>query len=324
MEVNYRAMRKEEQAAVVDLWAEEIGAPRDQIEQGFATEPAPRERSFVCVTESGEILSAVHYFARWIRDAAGQPQKVSALSGVATRAEARRQGHAARLLAMADQASLAEGCVWSLLFTGVTPFYERLGWQTFPTRYRQGVLSAEPLPELESGRLKMIDPWREPEIIPQLQRIYATYNAARSLTMVRDEEYWFTYLRPRIARPVVKIVAIMRQDDPGRLQGYVIAHFNEETVGVTEIGVLPCEPALVNILLGCVRRQALDIGIHLSRAYLPFEPAVDSALEVYFQGMETGYHHVLMGKPLAKNWQIADVAGIFQAPGAIPWPADDF
>jgi ribosomal protein S18 acetylase RimI-like enzyme len=73
-----------------------------------------------------------------MRDAAGEARLVGNVSHVATQPEARRRGHATRLMALAIDVMRADGCVWATLNTSeeARPLYERLGCA--PIRDRAG------------------------------------------------------------------------------------------------------------------------------------------------------------------------------------------
>jgi GNAT superfamily N-acetyltransferase len=321
--MHYRQLESNEIPVVLDLWAEEIDVPRERIEAQFNTDPQRLAHTHIAVTEDGEIVSAVHYFVRWIRDAEGMAQPVGALAGVATRADQRGRGIASYLLQQSLAAMEAEGCRWSLLFTEVNGFYEKLGWRTFATGYRQGMLQQERarVPSGVSVRpfalAQEVDGWA------RLAQIHALYNERRPLTTVRDLDYWRSYASLRLIDPNVTIFVAVKIEHPQDLLGYVIARIHTETIGIIEVGVRPELPDGIDLLLGAVRREAQDRGIGLSRVFLPREAVTDAAVEGYFQGVHHGTYEMLMGRPLT-GYSMAEIEATFGAEGAIPWPADDF
>lgn len=319
----YRPLRENDIPAVLDLWATEIDVPRERIEAEFNTDPDRLAHTHIAVSEDGEILSAVHYFVRWIRDAAGTAQRVGAVAGVATRADHRGEGIASRLLRQSLAAMEAEGCCWSLLFTKVNGFYEKLGWRTFPTGYRQGMLAQNPLSAPDGFAVRPFSPDQEEDGWARLAQIHAIYNERRPLTTVRDLDYWRSYASLRLIAPSVTLFVANRVDHPQDLLGYIVAHIHPETIGISELGVLPDLPDGVGLLLGAMQREARARGIQLSRVFLPREDAVNAAVERYFQGVYEGTYEMLMGRPLA-GYRMAEIEATFTAAGAIPWPADDF
>lgn len=321
--MHYRQLVEREIPAVLDLWATEIDVPRERIEAEFNTDPERLAHTHVAVNEEGDIVSAVHYLVRWIRDAGGVAQRVGAVAGVATHAAQRGQGIASRLLQQSLTAMEAEGCRWSLLFTEVNGFYEKLGWRTFATGYRQGMLAQNRLRGPSGFFVRPFAPAQEADGWARLAQIHAIYNERRPLTTVRDLDYWRSYASLRLLAPQVTIFAASRSDRPQDLLGYIVAHIHTETIGISEIGVLPDLPDGVNLLLGAMQREAQERGIGLSRVFLPREAGIDSALERYFQGVHAGSYEMLMGRPLA-GYSMAQIEATFAAAGAIPWPADDF
>jgi predicted acetyltransferase len=321
--MNYRQLHESEISAVLDLWAKEIDVPRERIKAEFNTDPQRLAHTRVAVTENDEIVSAVHYFVRWIRNAEGIAQPVGAVAGVATRADQRGQGIASRLLQQSLAAMEAEGCRWSLLFTEVNGFYEKLGWRTFATGYRQGMLAQSPMPSPHGFTVRPFAPAQEDDGWALLAQIHTIYNERRPLTTVRDLDYWRSYASLRMIAPQVAIFVASQVDRPQDLLGYVVAHIHTETIGITELGVRPELTDGINLLLGAMLREAQSRGIKLSRVFLPREVVIDAAVERYFQTVHHGTYEMLMGRPLA-GCSMAEIEATFGAAGAIPWPVDDF
>ena len=116
MSVEYRQLRPHEEGAVIDLWTDVFGSQRDQVQSEFADNPRRIEQTHVAVAGDGQLLSAIHYCHRAVRDVAGIPRLVAVIGHVGTRADARKQGHAGRLLALTIAGMRRDGCRWSLLW----------------------------------------------------------------------------------------------------------------------------------------------------------------------------------------------------------------
>src|SRR4051794_13308369 len=114
MAVEYRLLRAGEEPAVLALWGRSADDGAYQAAR-FATDPAVYQHTLVAVAPNGAIVSTLHYHLTRRRDATGRPRLVGELDSVATRADARRQGHATRLLLLALAALRHAGCAWSLL-----------------------------------------------------------------------------------------------------------------------------------------------------------------------------------------------------------------
>jgi GNAT superfamily N-acetyltransferase len=271
---------------------------------------------------SGRILAAVSYCLRHIRDASGTPQRVGGVSLVATHPEARGQGHASRLLLRAVDLMRGEGCRWSQLSTYISPFYERLGWRVMATRFRQGMLTPETLAPNTAYTIHALGPDELAARLGEIAAVYDAYNAGRPLTTVREPAYWRAYTLPRLLAPAATLLAASHGPD-APLCGYALAHFQEETFAITEIGALPGE-ATATALIFAVAAEAARRGIDKGRVYIPFEPEIDMALRTIYRVAEQGEHRVFMVRPLASDIDVDQIAAIPRAPGAIPWPADDF
>jgi predicted N-acetyltransferase YhbS len=321
----YRPLRDDDEAAVLALWAETFEEDPQRLRHALLDNPrARRDQTRVAVAADGTVLSAMHYHQRELRDLDGTPRPVAGLAVVATRPEARRQGHAGRLIEQTIAALRADACAWSLLFTDINPYYERYGWRTYATRYRQGLLAADQPASAGAYTTRGYDPRQAPGGWAPLAAVYAAYNARRPLTTVRDLPYWERYAPEKFCAPNARVWVAAPAGDAGTVAGYVLAHFTQETFVVLEIGVRADATEAIPALLAAVVDEARARGIGMGRVYIPREPAIDAALAGIYQQVHEDYHHVLMGLPLAPGWDDARIAAIFAAPGAISWPADDF
>ena len=179
-------MRAEEKGVVLGMF----GAPTYQAAR-FATDPAPHDHTYVAVASDSTILSTLHYLVTVRRDIIGRPHLVGMIDSVGTRAEARRQGHATRLLQLAVDALQTAGCDWSLLVATDEgrPLYERYGWQCYGEPWRRGTVAGA----LPAGDPRYVaqpyDPLNEPDGWDQIAAVDEAFNCLRPLTVVRDAAY---------------------------------------------------------------------------------------------------------------------------------------
>jgi GNAT superfamily N-acetyltransferase len=321
--ITYRGLLPTEEQQALDLWAAMIEAPRELLGLPYWSDPQRLAHTQVAVTDAGVIIAAAHYCVRQIRDAAGIPQLVGGVAGVATDHAYHRQGHARRLIEELIAAMRGAGCRWSLLFTMVNDFYARLGWRTFTTRYREGRLApdidARPTPYI----VRRFAPQHEPDGWATLEHIYRAYNQRRPLTTLRDDVYWRIFAGVRFTLPQAQVsVAVERATE--RICGYILAYVDTAAVTVIEAGMLDGHDLALDALLTAVRSSALSRGIVVGRVYLPVEPAVDAAVAAHFETVIPGVYQVLMGRPLAVDYTMDAIEAAFAAPGAIAWPVDDF
>jgi ribosomal protein S18 acetylase RimI-like enzyme len=319
----YRSLHPAEEQPALDLWAATIAAPREVIALPYWSDPQRIAHTRVAVTDAGVIIAAAHYCLRQIRDAAGIPQLVGGIAGVATDPAYRGQGHARQLMEQLIAAMQAAGCRWALLFTSANDFYAQLGWRPFTTHYREGRLAPNTDAQQTPYAIRPFAPQHERDGWAILARIYRGYNQQRPLTMLRDGTYWRTFARVRFTLPQAQVfVAVERATE--RICGYILAYVDAEAVAVIEAGVLDGHDQALDALLMAVRRAALSRGVVAGRVYLPVEPAVDAAVTDHFERVMVGTYDVLMGRPLAEDYGLDAIEAAFSAPGAIAWPVDDF
>ena len=322
--IDYRAVHPDEENAALDLWIATLPVPPERLRYEYHLDPKQHERTFVAVDAGGEVVSALAYVRRDLGDAAGNPRPVGCVCLLATRESARGRGHAARLLDLAAGAMREEGCAWQFLFTDVTGYYERLGWRTMASRYREGPLVAEPPAASAEISVRPYRPAEEPDGLEPLAEVYAAANDRRPLALRRDAAYWRTYLPPRFGAPTALVLVARRRPDAAEVDGYLLAHLLDGFFIANEIAVRPGAPGVAAALVGGLAREARARGLAGGRVYLPFEPEVDAALGLAFESLTVGYHHAMMVKPVGLGFGPAEIDAIFAAPGAISWPSDDF
>jgi GNAT superfamily N-acetyltransferase len=326
MAVEYRPMRPGELDAALDLWvAGNPGSDREEWRQEWLSLPVCGRETYVAALSDGTFLSTVHCWTQERRDATGSAQKVGYLSHVTTHPDARRRGHAGRLLDLTVEAMHHDGCVWSMLSADgeVHPLYERHGWRAFPTVYRQGALRrtadalSHPFPIRHCEPSSITDGWTD------LAATHEAYNATRSLTMMRDLEYWQNTLRAKLGRWDGAILFVAEAAAPERACGYAIAHFSGPGFLVIEIGARPDYDGAIPALLAAVGEEAARRGASGGRAYLPEEPELDAALDRLFEPLRRSEEQTLMARPIAPDVTDAHLEALFSTPGAIPWRLDD-
>jgi predicted acetyltransferase len=323
--VEYRAMRSGEEEAVLSLWAEVWNDGGAYFQRYFTVDPHRRpEHTCVAVDEDGWILSAAHVCLRDLRDADGIPRRVGCIANVATRQEARNQGHSGRLLELTVKVMEAEGCAGSLLYSGVNRHYERYGWRALPTPFRQGQIQ----PQREEGAAGFsvcpYDPVHGPAGWDRLASVYDAFNAARPLTIVRPLAYWRGFGARAFTEPGAVILAATRKAADDVLAGYLLTHLSDQEISLLEIGWRSGDQECVSALISAAanlaaERQAMKMTVHL-----PFLPEIDAALDRVASGAAVKHHHAAMIRAVGANRDLSWLNAAFAAPGAIFWGADGF
>ncbi len=325
MAIEYRLMRAEDKRAVLSLWSEVYGYTYEEQATRFASDPAAQRHTYVAVAADGTVLSTLHYRLSRRRDATGAPRLVGEVDSVTTRADARRQGHATRLLRMALDALRRDGCDWSLLVATEDgrPLYERYGWRCYGEPWRRGTILGE-LPRTTGAFVvRPYDPLSASEGWDPIAAVDVAFNRRRPLTVVRNAAYWRGYAALRvgtwIATEGLVIFAAFRGAADPRALGYAMAEFYPDAFQVRDIGALPEEAGVPLALLTAIAAEARRRGIPLAgRMYLPQEPPIDAALDRLFgptlhAGQDDGH---LMARPIASGFTEQQLDAIFTAPDA--------
>lgn len=341
MTATYRRLRPPELPALIDLRAAALDTSPAELElvlTDFGQELDPSQRTLVAVDTDGTLLATVGYWLRERRGLDGASQRVGHLYGVATRPEARRQGHASHLLERALAAMQAEGCAWSVLFTReeARPLYARAGWRSFPSSRAYGTLAATRPPLPEGYLASLFDPRHEAGGWEQLAAVYAAYNRARPLTVVRSLAYWRSYAAWMFDDWLTHhraVVVGLRRSGGAALCGYALVHYydqaptesDENWFIVTELGADPDDPEALPALLAAIGNEATHRGVAKGTFEMPVEPEAMRLLQQHL--VAVGHEHQpgsLMARPIAPSWTESDLAALFAAPGAMAWRLDGY
>jgi len=332
MSVAYRLMNPAEESAVLSLWSAVFHVPYVQEEQRFISDPHRYQTTFVAVASDGTILSTAHYRVYERRDADGTPRRVGELDPIATHPDAERQGHATRLITCALDAMQQDGCDWSILETSEAgrPLYQRLGWHTFPIRYRRGALANQRSvcpTAYSTHRYETpigVQDWA------QFARLYTAYNATRPLTVVRNSKYWqmFTAVRlmQRITNEHLHIFGAWSTDTANQLCGYILVHFFDAAFLVTEIGVLPYDTSAITALLAAVGDEASRRGLRYGEVDLPHEAALDAVIaDLFGASLHLSDANMrIMACPINPGFRAEQLEALFHAPNAFYSTIDHF
>ncbi|MFF2896867.1 GNAT family N-acetyltransferase [Streptomyces sp. NPDC057966] len=298
--------------ALAALWRRCFDAP--QIADLHALDPDRHRHTFVAQSAEGEgeeIDAVVVYVPRLIRDANGTPQRVGGIGSVATRPEARGQGLVRRLLEAAEHTMTAEGCAWSLLFTGTPGVYRGSGWQEFAGTYTEGTLAPSPA----AGGLRI-----RPATVrdaAEVAALHRAYNADRPLSSVRAAEDWAVRV-PAWYGPLDR--SLVAQDPvSGALVGWLVARHEGECLEVREFAGAP---GSLEGLFAAAGERGRAAGLSRARVRLPDGPGVRAALPVLLEDTWRVTERVGMARPLHATEE--SVRATVTAPGAVHWYGDCF
>lgn len=191
-----RTLRPDEREAVLELldpWDVGDGwRGRDFFRRYVEDDPCYRDENFWVAEEGGRLLSCVQIFPRRLR-AGDAVLPLGGIGSVYTRAEARQSGVASRVMRAAEDAMVERGLALGMLFAGPIPWYERLGWHSWPFAraiYARAEEAAPRATEVE------IAPFARERDLESVAAIHAEYSASRTCTVVREgDEDWEGSLR---------------------------------------------------------------------------------------------------------------------------------
>ncbi|MFE9611644.1 GNAT family N-acetyltransferase [Streptomyces sp. NPDC006012] len=314
--MQFRTATPDDEASLADLWHTAFGAA--PVLALWRCDPGRHDRTFVAA-EDGRVLSAVHWLPRPVRSAAGTVERVGCAGSVATLPRARGRGLVRRLMTEAAEAMTAEGCAWSLLFTGTPEVYRSAGWETFPSPTWHGVLPAAVAAPGHPGVRAAA-----PDDLPRLMALRERFDRERPLTTVRTEEDW----RCRIPHwyddsCLTLVTEPAGGGDASEPGGFVVARLPAERAEVVEIALAGPAPATTaHALLAAVAARAQAAGRTEVVVRLPDIPAVRDAVHRLLPAAEAIAEYTGMARPLLAPRTA--VRATVTAPGAVHWFGDSF
>ncbi len=147
------------------------------------------------------------------------------IADVGTPPPHRRKGYSTACLQDAIGLMEAEGAHFSMLYTGIQSFYERLGWAALPIPVPSFVLPESPrAPEGVD-----VQPFSRDQHLSGVRAVYEAFNIARTATTLRDDRYWELRPAPDDQRWRVAIV-------DGEVAAYACADAHDRTLRILEFG----------------------------------------------------------------------------------------
>lgn len=202
----------------------------------------------ICVAD-GKIVSALRIVRHQVHYG-GAVLEHAGIADVGTPEEFRRQGHSTRCLQDAIGFMEQEGAHFSILYTGIQPFYARLGWAILPHQVPCYELTKAP-EAVEGVEVCTMD--REAHLAG-VRSVYDAFNATRVATTIRSDAYW--ELRPSQEALPNWLVALT----DGEVTAYLCGVVHDEVLGVREYGWLGGYRQSLEALFGEAIRRGLKEG----------------------------------------------------------------
>jgi GNAT superfamily N-acetyltransferase len=257
---------------------------RDFFARPAGADPSYADANVWVAAEGSRLLASVQIFPRRLA-LDGREVPTGGIGSVFTRPERRGAGLASRLLERAVADMRSRGMELSLLFAARIPFYERLGWRSWPMRRellrRAGEAGAEP-PRAPGFTPAAFDPDRDQD---DVRALHAQAAARRSGLACRDTAEWRASLA--LAGNPAEEFRLAR-DAGGALAAYLRAIRLNDTLVIAEFGEREPDALalLVDALLRPRARDALappqrESAAFRSYAVLPLlaDPPLAAALE---------------------------------------------
>lgn len=249
-----RSARREDFPAIYDLL--EVCFRNERIEYFIhqtEDDSTYRLRQTRVLEADGRVVSHVRIFARRML-VRGVALPIGGIGSVATYPEYEGRGFATALLRDAIEQMEGAGHALSFLFTGLLPFYERLGWRVVP----EPLYRAEPEEVAGVSASAGVSVRRFVDAdLPAVARVYRRAIEGKTGAIVRSLQYWRDHMTWILDDREGFLVAESR----GRVVAYVRSYVERDNhLHLLEGEALPgAEPAL-GALLGELGRLAVRRG----------------------------------------------------------------
>jgi predicted N-acetyltransferase YhbS len=194
--VKVRPLRDGEQTAMLDLaglWPSPDERPLRDVFAGYVEQDPrfdPRD-VWVAEDDGGALVSCVQIFPRKLV-MHGQSVPTGGIGTVFTHPEHRGRGIAAQVMRAAMDDIQGRAMDLGLLFAGPVPFYEKLGWHSWPVSrplLRPREAGGDPAARAAA---EAFDAARD---LAEVQAVHAVYSRLRDGFCARDPRDWWTSLR---------------------------------------------------------------------------------------------------------------------------------
>ncbi len=292
MSLEIRAIREEEREEAIQLWCTVWGgeSSKPYFSRYFYGDVEWLPYYTIVALLDGKMVSAVQVCKR-IVPVGDYRLTMGGIANVATLPEHRGKGYNTECLKKAIEVMEADAMDFSLLFTGINPYYARLGYCDLPATFFAGKIRDDFSPSTTPYTVRLANA----QDLPFLFQIYSIYNSTRPITVQRSEAYWRDWIG--ISADKIPENLFVAESARGEIVGYVrVGHFssavpyneNEVEARIIEYGSDPLDSeAIATALLEEVTGRVLGAGTHRLVASLPKEPALQSALAKILESVET-------------------------------------
>jgi GNAT superfamily N-acetyltransferase len=226
---------------------------RDYFRRPIEDDPTYEDANVWVAEEAGRLVCSVQIFPRELI-ASGVRVPTGGIGTVYTRSDRRGAGIASALLERSVEEMRARGMEISLLFAARIPFYERLGWRSWPMRralLRRNV-EATPRPGASGLIIERFAPARDLDAVVAL---HAETAAGLAGAATRDAAAWWASLR--LAGNPGEEFLVARADRARTLLAYARAIRLNEALTIAEHGLRDAD-ALAALCEAILAPRVLD------------------------------------------------------------------
>lgn len=296
--VEVRAARPAEYPAVLETVCAAFGEHvRPLMTAMLWGDPTLTDEDIRVAAVDGAIASVVRIADRPIRFGSAT-LRLAGIGAVSTHPDYRGQGLASLVLEDAAHAMRERGFHLGMLFTGIQPFYARLGWTPVPQPGFRIMLADpclggrnSPLPDLGEGAVR---PFNESRDLPAVEAIYEAFNRDAYGPHLRSPEFWgCAHSRERHIMP-----ALVAERD-GETVAYASLQPRDDVMALYEAACLPgAEDAFVPLAAAAMAR-ANKTGMREIAGWLPpGHPLRDAVWALAGDRHEEASHASMMLLPL--------------------------
>ncbi|MEN6371128.1 MAG: GNAT family N-acetyltransferase [Armatimonadota bacterium] len=265
-----RSIRPDEIDRCLDLWDKSfVNTSRSYFKRYFYGDPwFTPEYTRVC-EDDGRIVSAVQIVRREVR-CGSSTLVMGGIGNVGTLPESHGKGYSSATMRDAIKVMLNGGMDFSMLFTGINPFYERLGYCTidFP------VGAARLKPRLTPSETSYTVRPYENKDAEAVVSIYNEFNSDIALSTVRTPGYWRGFAIDPDAEPFDIWVA----ERDGEIAGYAAGHVYSKSYQISEVCYSKGHEGSIKALIHKVWELAADAHAEELICRLSYYSTINTAI----------------------------------------------
>jgi predicted N-acetyltransferase YhbS len=298
--VRLRAARPDDLPLILELTCQAFGeGVRERFFTQLHHDSSHRLEQSRVAEVDGTIASYVRVSDRPIRYGHAS-LRMGGIGAVATHPRFRGQGLATALLEDAIGYLRSAGYHLSMLFSGIQPFYARLGWVPFPEHaFRLPVSPVANAPCPCGETVRRFDPQRD---LAAVERIYDAYNEGRTGPYLRYHQYWLDGHSRVLGVPPVLVA-----ERDGEVVAYASLRPTGDSPWLYEAGCLAGGADAFLPLAWAIVNEARAGGMTAVEGQLPRSHGLLAALQEFGESPIEGRlpQHMML--------RVIDLGGLFRA-----------